>query len=78
MHRSPWLKSLLCCPHKLSFPDPSGWEERKGRLPKGRGLKLIDAVPGKTALEDIISVVDGVMLKRRAPPFHVSGTEPTS
>ena len=29
-------------------------------LPKGRGLKLIDAVPGKTALEDIIPVVDGV------------------
>lgn len=29
-------------------------------LAKGRGLKLIDAAPGKTALTDIIPVVDGV------------------
>lgn len=29
-------------------------------LAKGRGLKLIDASPGKMALEDIIPVVDGV------------------
>jgi topoisomerase-4 subunit A len=28
-------------------------------LPKGRGLKLIDAAPGKMALEEIIPVVDG-------------------
>ncbi|MDR1994354.1 DNA topoisomerase IV subunit A [Azonexus sp.] len=28
-------------------------------LPKGRGLKLINAAPGKTALEDIVPVVDG-------------------
>ena len=28
-------------------------------LPKGRGLKLIDAAPGKTALEEIIPVIDG-------------------
>ncbi|MDR0775126.1 MAG: DNA topoisomerase IV subunit A [Azonexus sp.] len=29
-------------------------------LPKGRGLKLIAAASGKTALEDIVPVVDGV------------------
>ncbi|MCE1182634.1 MAG: DNA topoisomerase IV subunit A, partial [Rhodocyclales bacterium] len=29
-------------------------------LPKGRGLKLIDAAPGKTALEVVEPVVDGV------------------
>ena len=29
-------------------------------LPKGRGLKLIDAAPGKLALEDILPVIDGV------------------
>jgi len=28
-------------------------------LPKGRGLKLIDAAPGKTALEEILPVIDG-------------------
>lgn len=28
-------------------------------LPKGRGLKLINAAPGKTALEGIVTVVDG-------------------
>ncbi len=28
-------------------------------LPKGRGLKLIDAAPGKTALEEILPVLDG-------------------
>ena len=30
------------------------------QLPKGRGLKLIDAAPGKTALEAIEPVIDGV------------------
>lgn len=30
------------------------------QLPKGRGLKLIDATPGKAAIEEIIPVVDGV------------------
>ncbi|MCK6413389.1 MAG: DNA topoisomerase IV subunit A [Azonexus sp.] len=30
------------------------------QLPKGRGLKLIDAAPGKTALEAIEAVLDGV------------------
>jgi len=35
------------------------------QLPKGRGLKLIDAAPGKTALEDIAPVVDGVAGKLR-------------
>jgi len=30
------------------------------QLPKGRGLKLIDAAPGKTALGEIISVIEGV------------------
>ena len=30
------------------------------QLPKGRGLKLIAADPGKTALQEIIPVVDGV------------------
>lgn len=29
------------------------------RLPKGRGVKLIDADPGKTALEEIVPVIDG-------------------
>ena len=29
-------------------------------LAKGRGLKLIDAAPGKTALEDIVPVIEGV------------------
>ncbi len=29
-------------------------------LAKGRGLKLIDADPGKTALEEIIPVIDGI------------------
>ena len=29
------------------------------QLPKGRGLKLIDAAPGKTALDEIVPVVDG-------------------
>ncbi|MGV0977194.1 MAG: DNA gyrase C-terminal beta-propeller domain-containing protein, partial [Azonexus sp.] len=28
-------------------------------LPKGRGLKLIDAAPGKTALEEILPVING-------------------
>lgn len=31
-----------------------------------------------TSRNSVISVVDGVMLKRRAPPFQVSGTELTS
>ncbi len=30
------------------------------QLAKGRGLKLIDATPGKTALDEIIPVIDGV------------------
>ncbi|MBU3697883.1 DNA topoisomerase IV subunit A [Dechloromonas sp.] len=30
------------------------------QLPKGRGLKLIDAAPGKTALEVIEPVIDGI------------------
>jgi topoisomerase-4 subunit A len=30
-------------------------------LAKGRGLKLIDASPGKTALEDILPIVDGAV-----------------
>ncbi|PKO29921.1 MAG: DNA topoisomerase IV subunit A [Betaproteobacteria bacterium HGW-Betaproteobacteria-7] len=30
------------------------------QLAKGRGLKLIDAAPGKTALEEILPVIDGV------------------
>ena len=34
--------------------------EEVRQLPKGRGLKLIDAAPGKTALEVIEPVVDGV------------------
>lgn len=29
-------------------------------LAKGRGLKLIDAAPGKTALEDIVPVIEGM------------------
>ncbi len=29
-------------------------------LPKGRGLKLIDAAPGKTALDTIEAVIDGI------------------
>ena len=29
-------------------------------MPKGRGLKRIDAAPGKTALEAIEPVIDGV------------------
>ncbi len=34
-------------------------------LPKGRGLKLIDAAPGKTALEEILPVIDGAAGKLR-------------
>ena len=30
------------------------------QLAKGRGLKLIDAAPGKTALDEILPVIDGV------------------
>ena len=29
-------------------------------MAKGRGLKLIDAAPGKTALDEILPVIDGV------------------
>ncbi|WP_371322525.1 DNA topoisomerase IV subunit A [Dechloromonas sp. ZY10] len=35
------------------------------QLPKGRGLKLIDAAPGKTALEAIEPVIDGIAGKLR-------------
>ena len=56
------------------MPAPSGGEvaclTRDGRglvfpveeirlLPRGRGLKLIDASPGRTALGEIVPVVDG-------------------
>ena len=34
-------------------------------LPKGRGLKLIDAAPGKTALEEILPLIDGAAGKLR-------------
>ncbi|MGB9354604.1 MAG: DNA gyrase subunit A, partial [Azonexus sp.] len=40
-------------------------------LPKGRGLKLIDADPGKTALEDILPVVDGVAGKLKGERLEI-------
>ncbi len=40
-------------------------------LPKGRGLKLIDADPGKTALEDILPVVDGIAGKLKGERLEV-------
>ena len=40
-------------------------------LPKGRGLKLIDAAPGKTALEDIVPVIDGVAGKLKGERLEI-------
>ncbi|KXB30328.1 DNA topoisomerase IV subunit A [Dechloromonas denitrificans] len=40
-------------------------------LAKGRGLKLIDAAPGKTALEDIVPVVDGVAGKLKGERLEI-------
>ena len=42
------------------------------QLPKGRGLKLIAAAPGKTALEAIIPVVDGVAGKLKGDRLEAS------
>ncbi len=41
------------------------------QLPKGRGLKLIDAAPGKTALEEIIPVVDGAAGKLKGERLEI-------
>ena len=40
-------------------------------LPKGRGLKLIDAAPGKTELEDIVPVIDGVAGKLKGERLEI-------
>ena len=40
-------------------------------LAKGRGLKLIDALPGKAGLDDIIPVVDGVAGKLKGERLEV-------
>jgi topoisomerase IV subunit A len=40
-------------------------------LAKGRGLKLIDADPGKTALDDIIPVVDGAAGKLKGERLEI-------
>ena len=40
-------------------------------LAKGRGLKLIDATPGKAGLDDIIPVVDGVAGKLRGERLEI-------
>ena len=40
-------------------------------LPKGRGLKLIDADPGKTALEEILPVVEGAAGKLKGERLEV-------
>ena len=40
-------------------------------LPKGRGLKLIDAAPGKTALEEIVPVVDGAAGKLKGERLEI-------
>jgi len=40
-------------------------------LAKGRGLKLIDAAPGKTALEDIVPVVDGAAGKLKGERLEI-------
>lgn len=41
------------------------------QLAKGRGLKLIDADPGKTALEEIIPVIDGVAGKLKGERLEI-------
>ncbi|HMT79941.1 MAG TPA: DNA topoisomerase IV subunit A [Azonexus sp.] len=40
-------------------------------LAKGRGLKLIDALPGKAGLDDIIPVVDGVAGKLKGERLEI-------
>ena len=40
-------------------------------LAKGRGLKLIDAAPGKTALEEIIPVLDGIAGKLKGERLEI-------
>ena len=40
-------------------------------LAKGRGLKLIDATPGKTALDDIIPVIDGAAGKLKGERLEI-------
>ena len=40
-------------------------------LAKGRGLKLIDAAPGKTALEEIIPIIDGVAGKLKGERLEI-------
>jgi topoisomerase-4 subunit A len=40
-------------------------------LAKGRGLKLIDASPGKTALEDILPIVDGAVGKLKGERLEI-------
>jgi topoisomerase-4 subunit A len=38
---------------------------------RGRGLKLIDATPGKTGLEDIVPVIDGAAGKLKGERLEV-------
>ena len=40
-------------------------------LAKGRGLKLIDASPGKTALEDILPIIDGSVGKLKGERLEI-------
>jgi len=40
-------------------------------LGKGRGLKLIDAAPGKTALEDIVPIIDGAAGKLKGERLEI-------
>ncbi|RIX49567.1 MAG: DNA topoisomerase IV subunit A [Rhodocyclales bacterium GT-UBC] len=40
-------------------------------LAKGRGLKLIDAAPGKTALEEIVPVIDGMAGKLKGERLEI-------
>jgi topoisomerase-4 subunit A len=40
-------------------------------LGKGRGLKLIDATPGKTGLEDIVPVIDGAAGKLKGERLEI-------
>ena len=40
--------------------DPNDYKDEIRQLAKGRGLKLIDAAPGKTALDEILPVIDEV------------------